>query len=91
MGEGVALGLDGSVGAVENASTGMATSAVEAVAAAPMPGAPAGGGGGGGVNVTVEAGAIVIQGGSAASVLDLTEQSLTVLLERVAAQQGLGG
>ncbi len=90
MGEGVALGLDGSVGAVENASTGMATSAVEAVAAAPMPGAPPGASGGGGVNVTVEAGAIVIQGGSSASVSELTEQAVTVLFERVAAQQGLG-
>jgi hypothetical protein len=89
MGEGVALGLDGSVSAVESSSTGVATAAVEAVADTPLPGAaPSSGGAGGGVSVTLEAGAIVIQGGSTASMSELTEQAVTLIFERIAAQQG---
>jgi hypothetical protein len=87
-GDGMALGLDASAEGVASSATGVATSAVEAVAAAPAPSAPAGGGGGG-LTVTVEAGAIVIQGGSADSVVDLTEQALAQLLERIASQQGV--
>lgn len=87
-GDGMALGLDASADGVASSATGVATSAVEAVASAPAPSAPAGGGGGG-LTVTVEAGAIVIQGGSADSVVDLTEQALAQLLERIASQQGV--
>lgn len=90
MGEGVALGLDSSVGTVEQSSTGMATAAVEAVGAAPAPSMPTSSGGGGGITVTVEAGAFVIQGGGGSSAAELTEQAVAVLFERVAAQQGLG-
>jgi hypothetical protein len=88
MGTGVALGLDGTTGDVAASSTGVAVSAVDAASTVPMGGA-AGGGGGGGVNVTIEAGAIVIQGGASASVVELTEQAVAIIFERIASQQGL--
>ena len=87
MGSGVALGLDDSSTEVANASQSMAVSAVSAASN----GASSSGASGsvGGMNVTIEAGAIVINGGSSDSVLELTEQALTQLLERIAQQQGL--
>jgi len=69
-------------------STGVAVSAVDAAASVPM-GGGAGASGGGGVNVTIEAGAIVIQGGASASVVELTEQAVALIFERIASQQGL--
>lgn len=88
MGSGVALGLDATAGDVAASSTGVAVSAVEAAGAVPTGGGPAAGGGGG-VNVTIEAGAIVIQGGASASVVELTEQAVALIFERIASQQGL--
>lgn len=88
MGTGVALGLDATAGDVAASSTGVAVSAVDAAAAVPT-GGGAGAGGGGGVNVTIEAGAIVIQGGASASVVELTEQAVALIFERIASQQGL--
>jgi hypothetical protein len=39
--------------------------------------------------LTIEAGAIVIQGGASASVVELTEQAVALIFERIASQQGL--
>lgn len=87
MGEGVVGGVDASAASVAKAATGMAAVAVEGVAATPP--AAASGGGGGGVNVTVEPGAIVIQGGSGEGAVELTEQAVAMIFERVALAQGL--
>lgn len=46
-------------------------------------------GGGGGVSVTVEKGAIVVQGGSGESLLELTESAVALVFERAAIAQGL--
>ena len=90
MGDGVAMGLDDSGGDVASSATGLATTAVDAVASAPAPGAPAGGAGGG-LTVNIEPGAIVIQGGASASVVDLTEQAIAQIFERIASQQAVMG
>lgn len=87
MGDGVVEGVDASASKVAKSATGMAAVAVEGVAAAP-PAAPSGGGGGG-VNVTVEPGAIVIQGGGGEGATELTEQAVAMIFERVALAQGL--
>lgn len=87
IGAGVAVGVEASAGDVEAASSGMASAAVAGVE-----GASSGGGGapaGGGVTVTIEPGAIVIQGGSGESVSELTEQAVAMIFERIALAQGL--
>jgi hypothetical protein len=61
-------------------------------AVAGVEGASSGGGGAparGGVTVTIEPGAIVIQGGSGESVSELTEQAVAMIFERIALAQGL--
>jgi hypothetical protein len=90
MPAGAALGVEAGTADLEQATQGMALSAVDAGAGA-MGGAGggAGAGSGGGVNVTIEAGAIVIQGGASASVVELTEQAVALIFERIASQQGL--
>jgi hypothetical protein len=90
MGDGVAMGLDDSGGDVASSATGLATTAVDAVASAPAPGAPTGGVGAG-LTVYIEPGAIVIQGGASASVVDLTEQAIAQIFERIASQQAVMG
>lgn len=87
LGGGVAAGVDASAGVVEGATRGMADSAVGGVQAAAPSSAPSGGGGG--ITVTLEPGAIVIQGGASASVSDLTEQAVAMIFERIASAQGL--
>lgn len=87
LGGGVAAGVKSSAGAVESATQGMAASAVGGVEAATPSSSSAGGGGG--ITVTLEPGAIVIQGGASASATDLTEQAVAMIFERLASAQGL--
>lgn len=87
MGEGAALGVEASAGEVSGAVEGMAATAVSAADGAPGPAGPSSGGGG--VHVTIEPGAIVIQGGSGESVSELTEQAVAMIFERIALAQGL--
>lgn len=87
LGGGVAAGVESSAGTVESATQGMAASAVGGVEAATPSSSSASGGGG--ITVTIEPGAIVIQGGASASVSDLTEQAVAMIFERLASAQGL--
>lgn len=87
MGEGAAIGVEASAGEVAGAVEGMAATAVDAADSAPAPAGPSSGGGG--VNVTIEPGAIVIQGGDSASISELTEQAVAMIFERIALAQGL--
>lgn len=87
MGEGAALGVEAGAGEVSGAVEGMAATAVSAAESAPAPSVP--GSGGGGVHVTIEPGAIVIQGGSGESLSELTEQAVAMIFERIALAQGL--
>ena len=87
MGEGAAMGVDASADQVAGSVEGMAATAVSAADGAPGPAGPSSGGGG--VHVTIEPGAIVIQGGDAASLSELTEQAVAMIFERIALAQGL--
>lgn len=84
FGQGVAQGVEGESQSVTSASSTLASAAVG--------GSPSGGsssgGSSGGVNVTVEAGAITIQG-AGKSAEELTEQMVSVIFERIALEQGL--
>lgn len=83
---GLAAGVDDGAGVVESATQGMAASAVGGVEAATPSGST---GSGGGITVTIEPGAIVIQGGAGESVSELTEQAVAMIFERIALAQGL--
>lgn len=86
LGSGVVQGLDGSQQDVNASSISLGKMAVGGVASG---GASSGGGGGkGGVNVTLEAGAIVIQGAGAGAA-EITEEMISMIFERVALAQGL--
>lgn len=84
--EGFALGIDAGTGDVEAAAQGTADAAVSG-ATAPRGGAPAAGGRGD-VKVTVEAGAIVING-AGGDMLTLTEEAVARVFELMAARVGL--
>lgn len=85
--EGFALGIEAGTGDVEAAAQGTATAAIQGATAAPGKPAPAPAGGGK-VEVRVEAGAIQIQG-AGGNILELTEEALALLLEKVTARAGL--
>ncbi len=88
MGEGLETGLDTSQASVKASASKMGASAAEGVAGG---GNGRGGksGGGSNINITVEKGAIVIGGGGEKGQVELTEEALSLLLERVAMQSGL--
>lgn len=87
---GLAEGIDGGAGDVAASASGLASATVKgASGAAGAAGAPGPSGGGGGINVTVEAGAIVIQGGSGQGAAELTEEGVSMIFERVALGAGL--
>lgn len=81
-GDGVAVGLDASQSTVTSSAKDLG-SATTGGAAGGM-----GGGSGGGINVTVEKGAIVIEG-AGKGVEELTEQAVSLIFERIALSQGL--
>ena len=88
FGGGIAGGISDAAPDVHAASKDLG-SASFAGASSSAPSSPTGGGKGGGVNVTVEPGAIVINGGSGDSVSELTESAVALMFERVALAQGL--
>ena len=89
-GGGFAAGVEAANDNVGAAAGGLSAAAAGGVASgvggAP---APAPSSGGGGVTVTLEAGAIQINGASG-SATDLTETAVTLMFERIALTQGLG-
>lgn len=86
-GQGVAVGLNAAVPDVHGAASDLGGAAVGGASKGMSSGGAAGSSGG--LSITVEAGAIVIQGGADKSVLDLTEEAISMLFERVALAQGL--
>lgn len=84
FGQGVAQGVEDEVSTVSSASGNLAGAAVSGGAG----GAASAGASSGGVQVTVEAGAIVIQG-AGKSATEITEEMISVVFERIALQQGL--
>lgn len=96
---GMAQGLDEGRDDVHGAASGLATATMKG-AKDGAPGAPGaagaagkggsgGAGGGGEVHVLVEAGAIVIQGGSGQGVAELHEEAVQLVWERIALAAGL--
>lgn len=83
-GAGVAEGLDSSVGDVHASAGGLGGAAFAGASS------QAGGGSSGGGGMTVNVGGIVISGGSGQGVLELTEEAVSLLFEKVALSQGLG-
>lgn len=86
-GQGVADGLTAAVPDVHGAASSLGSVAASGVASGAGSGG-AGGSSGASVNVTVEAGAIVIQGAGKGAE-ELTEEAVALLFERVALAQGL--
>ncbi len=84
--EGTAQGIEGGSGDVHGAASGMAGAAVKGATS----GGDSSGGGSskGGVNVTVEAGAITIDG-AGKTALEITETMISLVFERVALGAGL--
>lgn len=85
VGEGAAQGIEDSAGSVANASSSLAGAAAGGFASG---GGGSGKGSGGGVTVTVEAGAIIIQGAGKAAE-QITEEMISLVFERIALAQGL--
>ena len=81
VGEGLEEGLEASAPGVEAASGKLGIASTVGI--------KGGGGSRSGTTITVEKGAIQIIGGDKESILELTEEALTQLLERLAIQQGL--
>ena len=86
---GVAEGMQARAPEVHSASGELAKAAAGGMSASTGTGATGGASGQTGVNVTVEPGAIVVQGGGDRSALELTESAIALLFERVALAQGL--
>ncbi len=83
---GFAQGIEGGAGDVHGAATGLAGAAAAGASASPV---PSGGGGGKSVSVTVEPGAIVINGASGSSAIELTEEAISLVFERIALGAGV--
>jgi predicted nicotinamide N-methyase len=90
--QGLAVGITGGEGDVEDAAKGAGMAAIAGVGAgaaqAGSGGAPRAGTNGKRLEVKVEAGAVVIHG-AGGDVMALTEEALALLLERVALKAGL--
>ena len=91
VGSGFAQGIDGSTVAVGNASQSMGHVAVSAAAQ----GSKGGGGaansnGGKALHVTFATGAIQVNGANAQTAAELSEHTLTLVLEKIALTQGYG-
>lgn len=84
MGQGAAQGIDASSAMVSTAAANMAGDA--ATSAGSSAAAPSSGGG---ITVIFQSGAIQINGGDGKGILELTEEALAEVLEKVAAQKGL--
>lgn len=82
--EGAAMGVQAGQGRVAAASTGIGAAAATGAASGAQ-----GGGAGRSLTLNVEPGAIVIQGGGKSAV-EIGEEVLAVLLEKLAMSQGLG-
>lgn len=87
-GTGFALGMQSTTPAVMSASTDLARSAARGPAMAPITPAPRAGANRGGVNVTLASGAIQITS-NGGSPVDLLEEAVVSLFERVALTQGV--
>ena len=89
MAAGAAMGVDAGAPKVAAASKRMGSAATKGAAEGGAKGAKGGAakGGKGGVSVTFEAGAIVISG--VAGALELTEEAIALVFEKIAAEQGL--
>lgn len=87
---GVAEGIDDGAPAVTDASANLAKASANGFsdAAPAAASAPAAGGGGGGGNVITAT--INVIGGAANSIMELTEQAVILLMERIAMQKGVG-
>lgn len=85
---GLAGGIENGTDAVAEASKGMGAAVTDGASDGASGGKGKGAGGKGGITVNIESGAIQISGASG-DVLELTEEAVTAIFERIALQQGL--